>query len=236
MPTLASACCSASAVAFSFGPLGAVDRCWSRSRSAGRRPSAPPWPCRRRRSCRPARRGRTPRSPGSAAAGSSSPCRHRRTRRRRRSGRTVWSAAYMTALRHSMLSNGFTVGLIEVYQRRAIGRVVAHASLPPGRRAPGSAPPAARRCRRCRRRGHRSMSRLSMSSALTFRLTSYLVRQRLAVRVGRLVPLVVADQGEALAGLVLSNLYGPVETTASLYFAPVSLSCGTGMVCGQLAR
>ena len=27
---------------------------------------------------------------------------------------------YMIALRHSMLSSGFTVGLIEVYQRRAM--------------------------------------------------------------------------------------------------------------------
>ncbi len=31
-------------------------------------------------------------------------------------------------------------------------------------------------------------------------------------------------------------MYGPVETTCSLYFAPVSFACGTGAVCGVMAR
>ena len=31
----------------------------------------------------------------------------------------TWSTPYMIALRHSMLSNGLTVGMIETYQSRA---------------------------------------------------------------------------------------------------------------------
>jgi hypothetical protein len=32
------------------------------------------------------------------------------------------------------------------------------------------------------------------------------------------------------------NMYGPDETTCSLYFVPVSFACGTGIVAGSWAK
>ena len=80
--------------------------------------------------------------------------------------------AYSMALRQWMLSNGFTVGLIEVYQRRAIVGLSVFAfsdgSLSTRASAAGCAPvPATSRSR------SPAMIRLSMSSALTFSETSY---------------------------------------------------------------
>ena len=39
-----------------------------------------------------------------------------------------------------------------------------------------------------------------------------------------------------LPSSLVSNMYGPVETTCSLYFAPVSLAAGTGIVDGSCAK
>jgi len=39
-----------------------------------------------------------------------------------------------------------------------------------------------------------------------------------------------------LPGCKSANLYGPVETIVFRYLAPVSVSLGTGIVCGSCAR
>ena len=39
-----------------------------------------------------------------------------------------------------------------------------------------------------------------------------------------------------LPSWLVSNLYGPVETTCSLYFVPVSFARGTGIVEGSCAK
>ncbi len=177
-------------------------RCWSRSRSAGRT------------ACSsslalvevalllaPTGTGRASARPGSAAAAGWWRCR-RRAGRRRRSGSRSWSAAYWTALRQSTLSNGATLVLIEMYRmRRCRGSSAFFFRL--GRssdlalRSPAATPVPAMSTSRSP-----ASSRLSMSSALTLSCDLDAVRQRLAVRVGRRVPVGVADQREALARLV----------------------------------
>ena len=75
------------------------------------------------------------------------------------------------------------------------------------------------------------MIRLSMSSALTLRVTS--MRSGAPCDwVGRGIPLIVADQVEALAGLQAFKLVRTGGDDRVRYLAPVSLSLGTGIVLG----
>ncbi len=76
-----------------------------------------------------------------------------------------------------------------------------------------------------------------MSSELTLSATS--IWSGSALRFGSVA-------GSQLGGLrtmvkllprsLVWNMYGPVETTCSLYFVPVSLACGTGIVDGSWAK
>src|SRR4029450_10870752 len=131
--------------------------------------------------------------------------------------------AYSTALRHSMLLNGGTVGLIEVYQSRAPSGLSAFSLSVGSCRtrlwAAGWTPTAVTATSRSP-----LMIRLSMSSALTLRATS--MRSGSALRLGAVGgshwPL--GARLKLLPGCRSANLYGPVETTELRYLAPVSLS------------
>src|SRR5262245_43965026 len=141
----------------------------------------------------------------------------------------------MTALRHSMLSSGATLGLIEVYQSLAANGLSARdfrAGSPSTLLSEaGCTPvPAISTCR------SPEMIRLSMSSALAPIVTSY--RSGRAFRFGSVAgsQLGLRLSVKALPPSYVSNMYGPDETGCSLYFVPVSLVAGTGAVDGSIVK
>jgi hypothetical protein len=75
-----------------------------------------------------------------------------------------------------------------------------------------------------------------MSSALTFRSTVILSGS--AVRFGSVDAshFGLRTSVKFLPRLFVWNMYGPLETTCSLYLVPVSLAAGTGIVAGSIAR
>ena len=75
-----------------------------------------------------------------------------------------------------------------------------------------------------------------MSSELTLSATS--IRSGSGLRLGSVAwsQFGLRTSAKLLPRSLVWNMYGPVETTCSLYLLPVSLACGTGIVDGSWAK